>query len=174
MTHALNPAPEPPTPDPKRGRPEPHSTPTLGAGSNRNPQVLPFTESTLRTLFADQDDAGRHEMHVDAQPLEVLGGLAPDELAELEMHGDRVTFVFSLILGQFGARRRVGGLPSEPPVYSRILQVLSDGMLGYQQSKKLEDTPFPFPYAQLLAFMLYTFALIFPLLAASGRWEATL
>ena len=130
-------------------------------------QVLPFTESPLRTLFADQDDAGRHEMHLDAQPLEVLGGLAPDELVELEVHGDRVTFVFSLILGQLGARRRVGGLPSEPPVYSRVLHVLSDGMLGYQQSKKLEDTPFPFPYAQLLAFMLYAFSLIFPLLAAS-------
>ena len=35
------------------------------------------------------------------------------------------------------------------------------------QARKVENTPFPFPYAQLLAFMLYTFAAFFPLLAAS-------
>ena len=40
-------------------------------------------------------------------------------------------------------------------------------MLGFQQARKIEDTPFPFPYAQLLAFMLYAFGLLFPFLAAS-------
>jgi hypothetical protein len=91
---------------------------------------------------------------------------------------------------------------------------MSEGQLGFQQARKIEDTPFPFPYAQvatrtsakatpqparsspppylcasmhvmtacssltltlgphlphaqLLAFMLYAFGLLFPLLAAS-------
>lgn len=36
--------------------------------------------------------------------------------------------------------------PCMPPFPA---QVLSDGMLGYQQARKIEDTPFPFPYAQV-------------------------
>ena len=42
------------------------------------------------------------------------------------------------------------------------------------QARKVEDTPFPFPYAQLLATMLYAFALIFPLVVASkvGKGDA--
>jgi hypothetical protein len=35
------------------------------------------------------------------------------------------------------------------------------------QARKIEETPFPFPYAQLITFMLYSFAITFPLLAAS-------
>ena len=118
-------------------------------------------------LFADQDDLDRHEQFTDAHPLPVLGGLDEREKVMLETHPDRVYFLYSLILGQFNARRVVGGLGAEAPVYTRVQHVMSDGMLGFMQARKIEDTPFPFPYAQLLACMLYAFGLLFPLLAAS-------
>ena len=102
-----------------------------------------------------------------AHPLPVLGGLDEREKVMLETHPDRVYFLYSLILGQFNARRVVGGLGAEAPVYTRVQHVMSDGMLGFMQARKIEDTPFPFPYAQLLACMLYAFGLLFPLLAAS-------
>ena len=75
--------------------------------------------------------------------------------------------LFSTLLGQLTARRRVGGFVAEPPVFSRVHHAMSDGMLGFMQARKVEDTPFPFPYAQLLATMLYAFSLLFPLVVAA-------
>jgi len=40
-------------------------------------------------------------------------------------------------------------------------------MEGFQQACKLEDTPFPFPYAQVISVSLAVFALSYPLVAAS-------
>ena len=119
------------------------------------------------SLFEDQDAQRRHEEILSQSPLPVLGGLGEGERAVLERYSDRVSLVYSVLLGQLGARRRAGGLAAEAPVYTRVLQVLSDGMLGFNQARKIEDTPFPFPYAQLLAFMLYAFGLLFPVLASS-------
>ena len=124
-------------------------------------------EGLVRTLFADQDDPVRHMRHLEAHPLPVLGGVTLSEIKALEFYEDRVGFVFSLLLGSLSSRRRAGGLDCEPPVFTRAHHTISDGMLGYQQAKKVEDTPFPFPYAQLTTFMLYAFALLFPLLVAS-------
>ena len=41
------------------------------------------------------------------------------------------------------------------------------GMLGYRQARKIEDVPFPWPYAQMVAFLVFIFAAVFPLLVAS-------
>ena len=74
---------------------------------------------------------------------------------------------YALVLGHVLERRRRGGLASEAPVFSRVPQAFSEGMLGFGQARKTEDTPFPFPYAQILSFMLYAFAILFPLVTAS-------
>ena len=47
--------------------------------------------------------------------------------------------------------------------------------LVHVQARKIEDTPFPFPYAQLLSFMLYVLLVGFPLVVAAkieNRWRA--
>ena len=150
--------PEAPMETPRRERTE--STAILG-----KPEGL--WARIFRLAFADQDNPEQHEAYADSQPLAVLGGLDEQEKCVLDFYADRVYLLFSIILGHLGARRRAGGLAAEPPVYTRVLQVMSDGMLGFQQARKVEDTPFPFPYAQLLAFMLYAFGLLFPVLAAS-------
>ena len=67
------------------------------------------------------------------------------------------------------------GMSSTPPLSHDSLtpsplnppQVLSDGMMGFQQACKLEDTPLPFPYAQMVSLVLMIFAVSYPLLAAS-------
>ena len=41
-------------------------------------------------------------------------------------------------------------LMTPPPVLSRVYQELSNGMLGFNQSLKLADVPFPFIFAQIL------------------------
>lgn len=56
-------------------------------------------------------------------------------------------------------RRREGGLAIEPPIMTRVYQVLSEGMLGFEQCRKIMDTPFPFPWVQFVTvcLLLYTF-----------------
>ena len=46
-------------------------------------------------------------------------------------------------------------------------QVLSDGMLNYLGARKLADTPFPFPYAQLNAGFCLVIRCLFPFVVAA-------
>lgn len=130
--------------------------------------VPPAPQNCSRELCGDQDEPEAHARHLASVPLPVLGGVAPTTAAVLERYDDRVSHAFTAVLSSVAARRGAGGLAAaEAPVFSRVHHALSDGMLGFQQARKVEDTPFPFPYAQLLSFMLWGFMLLFPLLAAS-------
>eukprot|EP00892_Ulva_mutabilis_P004192 jgi/Ulvmu1/2144/UM129_0003.1 len=60
-----------------------------------------------------------------------------------------------------------GGVKAAPPIQSRIHQVLSDGMLGYEQCKKLTETPFPFPWAQAVNIVLLLFCLTLPIIVVA-------
>lgn len=64
-------------------------------------------------------------------------------------------------------RRGQGGIEAEAPVFSRVMQVLSDGMLHYMAALKLRDTPFPFPYAQANALFCLIHLVLFPLVVSS-------
>lgn len=83
------------------------------------------------------------------QQLEVIGGVTPTEIADLENSADRVSYVYASILHLSNQRRADGGLGADAPVLSRYYQLLSDGMLGFRQARKVEDIPFPFPYSQV-------------------------
>ena len=133
----------------------------------------PAPQNCSREICGDQDEPEAHARHLASVPLPVLGGVAPTTAAVLERYDDRVSHAFTAVLSTVAARRGAGGLAAaEPPVFSRVHHALSDGMLGFQQARKVEDTPFPFPYAQLLSFMLWAFMLLFPLLAASKTGSA--
>lgn len=47
-------------------------------------------------------------------------------------------------------------------VSPRAPQVLTDGTLGYMQARKVADTPFPFPHAQMIVMALMLFAFFCP------------
>ena len=90
--------------------------------------------------------------HATVYPkLEVLGGLSEGEMRCLHGNPERCHLVYTWLLKEMVLRRKAGGLATDGPVVSRIYQVLSDGMLSYLGARKLADTPFPFPYAQLNA-----------------------
>jgi predicted membrane chloride channel (bestrophin family) len=97
------------------------------------------------------------------QQLEVLGGLVPTELDQLESSADRVGYVYTTILHLSNQRRADGGLGADAPVLSRYYQLLSDGMLGFRQARKIEDIPFPWPYTQAVSSFLTVFVMLFPL-----------
>jgi len=99
----------------------------------------------------------------------VIGGLSAGERRSLSAsHSrDRVQMVQSWIVGIMVERHHRGGLPVPAPILSRTYQVLSDGHLGYMQARKVGDTPFPFPYVQLVTLLLHVFNVICPLVISA-------
>jgi len=51
-----------------------------------------------------------------------------------------------------------------PPIISRVMQFISDGMIFYNHCRKTMFIPFPFPHAQLSAFFNITMIIAVPLL----------
>jgi predicted membrane chloride channel (bestrophin family) len=75
--------------------------------------------------------------------------------------------VFGWVLRSIGRRSQQKGINAAAPVFSRVYQVLSDGMLGYSNAHKLYDTPFPFPYSQLIFFNLILLSITVPWLISA-------
>eukprot|EP00850_Spirogloea_muscicola_P012826 SM000084S23162 [mRNA] locus=s84:394118:397141:+ [translate_table: standard] len=99
-------------------------------------------------------------------PIVVIGGLSGAETVLLQETTDRVYMLMCWVHRAMVARRTVGGIKEDAPIVSRIYQVLSDGMLGFENAHKIGTTPFPFPYAQCVAILLYIYAFSVPLLMA--------
>jgi len=57
-----------------------------------------------------------------------------------------------------------GLLTIPPPILSRFYQELSNGLVGFAQAYKVTATPFPFPFAQILALLLSVFCIVCPLI----------
>jgi len=51
---------------------------------------------------------------------------------------------------------------TSPPILSRLYQVISDGCIGFGQASKITETPFPFPYQNLLQVFLWLYTLTVP------------
>jgi len=60
-----------------------------------------------------------------------------------------------------------GVLPIAPPILSRVYQTLSRGFVNQLNARKIADTRFPFPYAQLIAALLLLVMILTPLMLAS-------
>ena len=50
------------------------------------------------------------------------------------------------------------------PIISRLYQFISDGIVGYNQARKIAYVPFPFVHGQTTAFFSMAIMFIFPLL----------
>lgn len=62
-----------------------------------------------------------------------------------------------------------------PPILSRVFQTLSRGFVNLLNAKKITDTRFPFPYAQLLSFLLLVHVVVTPVLVTEtieNKWWA--
>mmetsp|Transcript_20456 Transcript_20456/g.52058 ORF Transcript_20456/g.52058 Transcript_20456/m.52058 type:complete len:511 (-) Transcript_20456:423-1955(-) len=111
----------------------------------------------------------RYEEHLRMTPLQVLGGVTKEEEAYLSRLDSeaRVNALFGQVLAMCNRRRAAGGVQVDPPVLARFHHELCNGMQGFQQACKLEDTPFPFPYAQVVSFVLTIFLVSYPMIAVS-------
>merc|ERR1711971_332651 len=60
-----------------------------------------------------------------------------------------------------------GVLKIPPPILSRVYQTLSRGFVNLLNCKKISDTRFPFPYAQLMTLFLIAHIILTPLLISA-------
>merc|ERR1712166_70656 len=107
-------------------------------------------------------DVDRRNRYNESKPLAVIGEITPAEIKALNGTCERAHMAFGWVLRAIGRRSQQGGINASPPVFSRVYQVLSDGMTGYNNAVKLHDTPFPFPYSQFIFFNLILFSLTVP------------
>ena len=127
--------------------------PVIGGVSTKELDVLYSVETpTLKHFHRDQGDT---RVYQNTPILEESGSLSQnvDEL---------VAFVQSQLHWLIVKRRIEGGINVSAPEVSRIWQVMTDGTLGYMQARKIVDTPFPFPHAQLIVMALVLFAFFCP------------
>lgn len=114
-----------------------------------------------------------------ANKLKVLGGLLAEEREAMECDSGgnlittvaRVTMVESWIMRRMIARHKhepAGDMcKTAPPILSRMVQVVSDGNLGFGQASKSAETPFPFPYHNMIRMFLMIFTLTCPFIINS-------
>ena len=91
-----------------------------------------------------------------ARPLPVLGGVSEGEIRFLQMArgpGAKTQLAWYW-LSEFITREHLAGSLGKvgPPIVSRIIQFLGDGMIYYNHARTIMFIPFPFPHAQLSAF----------------------
>jgi len=112
--------------------------------------------SKIISLFSLLHASALGELSERTEELEVINGI--DEQAVNQMNLDRVTddvyLAYAWIQDELMVRISQGGLAVPPPIATRIWQDLTNGMQGYNDAHIILDTPFPFPYAQILAVLL--------------------
>jgi len=103
-----------------------------------------------------------------ARPFQVFGGISDEEVRCLqEARGPYAKVsLCSMWLTEFIARETKAGSTGEVsgPLLSRLFHMVSDGMVGYNQCRKVAYVDFPFPSAQITILFILVIIFVFPLL----------
>jgi predicted membrane chloride channel (bestrophin family) len=103
-----------------------------------------------------------------ARPFAVLGGVSDEEVMVLQnARGPYAkTALCFMWLQEFISRETLHGSTGDinGAILSRLYQYQSDGMVGYNQARKIAYIPFPFPHGQMTAFFSLSIIFIFPFL----------
>lgn len=100
-----------------------------------------------------------------------LEGLDPDLLKGLQTLDDpmeKTEVVFQWIHRLIIEGMKQGYIVTPPPIVTRCFQELNSGMLALCKMAAITDTPFPFPYAQMLSSLLVLQACTTPILLGTA------
>lgn len=101
----------------------------------------------------------------------------PHAIAYLEGQHSKYEIVHSWIQRYIIVAVEEGVLTAPPPIISRVFQDLGHGMRDARSMIKLQ-VPFPYPYAQVITWLLLTHSVASPIITAcllsSVRWTVTL
>mmetsp|Transcript_71141 Transcript_71141/g.206009 ORF Transcript_71141/g.206009 Transcript_71141/m.206009 type:complete len:613 (-) Transcript_71141:14-1852(-) len=93
-------------------------------------------------------------------------GFEPSSMDFLAKSTDKVEVILQWVQRSTILNMTTGVLASPPPVMSRAFQEISRGVVNLQNARKIADFPFPFPYAQIAAAMLFIHWAVFPVMAS--------
>jgi predicted membrane chloride channel (bestrophin family) len=139
----------------KPGKPWPHVDPDDYSADVRKDWTMSTHRSwtILKYLFGFSRTRAARTLYNAARPFRVIGGVSDAEIDLLQAARGPMAKVAlcSLWLQEYMTREYLAGSTGKvaPPIISRLFQFTSDGMLGYNQARKIAYIPFPFPHAQI-------------------------
>lgn len=80
---------------------------------------------------------------------------------------NRVEVIIHMIQNLVVSAHDSGTLKIAPPILSRVFQTISRGQVNLANCKKITSTLFPFPYAQLIALLLFVYSIVTPIFMSS-------
>jgi len=106
------------------------------------------------------------ELTDDTMEIIDVSTMDKDSLAFLKNANDRCEIIMQWIQRLIATGHVDGSLSASPPILSRVYQELSRGIVNLNNVRKIEQVPFPLPYAQILLWMLVVHWLVTPLMAS--------
>eukprot|EP00929_Paragymnodinium_shiwhaense_P065586 TRINITY_DN32861_c0_g1_i1.p1 TRINITY_DN32861_c0_g1~~TRINITY_DN32861_c0_g1_i1.p1 ORF type:complete len:758 (+),score=146.02 TRINITY_DN32861_c0_g1_i1:203-2476(+) len=143
-----------------------------GSKETRREEVEDFRHTLIRLMSlchgsALEEVQGR-ETQISFDVLDITGldleTLQFLNLCRTEYHFNRVEVLLHMIQILTTEALHDGVLTIPPPILSRVYQTLSRGLVNLLNAKKITDTMFPFPFAQVIALLLLLQNLFMPLL----------
>jgi len=124
--------------------------------------------AAVKAFFGVGLSAEQRSLHNAALPLPVIGGVSDAEIRFLQIArgpSAKTQLCFNW-LTEFIIREHLAGSLGKvgPPIISRIVQFLGDGMIYYNHSRKIMFIPFPFGHAQLSIIFVMSMVFVIPYL----------
>mmetsp|Transcript_35598 Transcript_35598/g.83222 ORF Transcript_35598/g.83222 Transcript_35598/m.83222 type:complete len:480 (-) Transcript_35598:172-1611(-) len=143
---------------------------TRGALATKPKDVMEFRHTIVRLMSLCHASA-LEEIAGETEELETIDtyGLNSTTLMHLKDCKDihkfnMVEVLLHLIQTLITQGLEDGTLKIPPPILSRVYQTLSRGFVNLLNAKKIADTRFPFPFAQLISMMLFLNIFLMPFL----------
>lgn len=115
-------------------------------------------------LAMDATPKSRTRFNAIARPLLVIGGVSHAELIYIRRARGpyaKTQLVYSWLSDLIIREHLAGNMGNiAPPIITRVIQFLSDGMSAYNHALKITYIPFPFVHAQLSAFFVLMMVII--------------
>eukprot|EP00927_Polykrikos_kofoidii_P012281 TRINITY_DN15287_c0_g1_i1.p1 TRINITY_DN15287_c0_g1~~TRINITY_DN15287_c0_g1_i1.p1 ORF type:complete len:581 (+),score=89.47 TRINITY_DN15287_c0_g1_i1:99-1841(+) len=144
------------------------------AVAQRSREVTEFRHTIVRLMSLCHGSALEEIAGVKTELLETIdsGGLNGPTLTHLNACAkvyqfNRVEVILHLMQNLITSGLTDGIIQVPPPILSRVYQTLSRGFVNLLNAKKITDTRFPFPFAQLITAILLAHLLLTPMIVAA-------
>lgn len=126
------------------------------------------TSKVINYVLGNMRNSQQRTLYNACRPFLVLGGVSDAEIDSLQRARGVLakTALATLWLQEFISREFAAGAlgNTPPPIVSRLFQFISDGMVGYNQARKVAYIPFPFAHTQLTTFFVVVIIYYVPIL----------
>jgi len=139
------------------------------SAKKKKPKEVHLFRHTLVRLMSRCHGSALEEIAENSIKLEVIdpfgldeGTISHLESCEKDYKFNKVEVMLHLVQSLITNAHDTGVLQVPPPILSRVYQTISRGFVNHLNACKIVDTRFPFPYVQLITFLMLTHTIITP------------